>query len=106
MCGAAAESIMLATASAKKNESEIFAMYNTAGGRGRVENVIVGKARQEIREEFLGCLTLLKYWRDQAAHGGVSRITDNEAFTSLVLLLRFALFVEDNWGSLTESSTP
>jgi hypothetical protein len=105
MCGAAAESILLATASAKKNEPEILAMYKTAGGRGRVENTIVGQARKEIREDFLGCLTLLKYWRDQAAHGKVSRITDNEAFTSLVLLLRFALFVEDNWAALTESLT-
>jgi hypothetical protein len=106
MCGAAAESILLATASAKKKESEIFAMYNAAGGRGRVENIIVGQVRRQIREDFLACSTLLKYWRDQAAHGRVSRITDNEAFTSLVLLLRFALFVEDNWGGLTESPTP
>lgn len=101
MCGAAAESILLATAFAKKSEGEVNAMYKGAGGRRRVENLILGQATDEIREECKGLLSLLKYWRDQAAHGGVSGVTDNMAFTSLALLLRLAIFVEDHWEQLT-----
>jgi hypothetical protein len=101
MCGAGAESILLATAIAKADEATVLSQYNTSGGRRRVENIILGKARQEIRDEYVGYMTLLKYWRDQAAHGKVSGIKDNEAYTSLALLLRFAIFVNDHWAEFT-----
>ena len=57
--------------------------------------------KEKLRNEFNGFLALLKYWRDEASHGGPSSISDNEAFTSLALLLRFAKFVRDRWGELT-----
>jgi hypothetical protein len=101
MCGAAAEAILLATAIAKADEVTVLSQYNAFGGRRRVENLILGQARQELREEYVGYMTLLKYWRDQAAHGKVSGIKDNEAYTSLALLLRFAIFVNENWVELT-----
>jgi len=103
MCGAASESILLATAIAKRDESEVLALYNAAGGRRKIENLILGQAKEDIRRECAGYLSLLKYWRDEAAHGGVSGVTDNEAFTSLSLLLRLALFIENNWQHLTEA---
>lgn len=106
MCGAAAESVLLSTASAKSDEATVAAMYSTSGGRRRVENLLFGQARAELREECKGYLTLLKYWRDQAAHGRSSGITDNEAYTSLALLLRLAIFVEDNWDDLTRTGAP
>lgn len=102
MCGAAAEAILLATAIAKSDEATVLAKYNTSGGRRRVENIILGEARQELRDEYKGYTTLLKYWRDQAAHGKASGIGDNEAYTSVALLLRFAIFVNDNWTELTK----
>jgi hypothetical protein len=79
MCGAAAEAILLATAIAKADEATVLKEYNTAGGRRRVENIILGKARQGLRDEYVGYMTLLKYWRDQAAHGKASGLKDNEA---------------------------
>lgn len=103
MCGAAGEAILLATAMAKADESTVLKQYNASGGRRRVENIILGKVRQELRDECVGYLTLLKYWRDQAAHGNVSGIKDNEAYTSLALLLRFTIFVNDNWTELTRN---
>jgi hypothetical protein len=66
-----------------------------------VENIVIGKLRQNLRDEYKGYTTLLKYWRDQAAHGKASDIKDNEAYTSLALLLRFAIFVRENWDELT-----
>jgi hypothetical protein len=101
MCGAAAESIILATAIAKDNEENILKIYRTAGGRSRIENLLIGKASKQIQNEYKGYASLLKYWRDEAAHGQISGIKDNEAYTSLSLLLRLATFVNANWLELT-----
>lgn len=104
MCGAAAESIFLAVACGKKPQESVLADYNASGGRGRIEKLVLGQAREAVKDECKGYLSLLKYWRDTAAHGMISRITDNEAFTSLALLLRFALFVTDHWSELAPTS--
>jgi hypothetical protein len=101
MCGAAAESILLALAIAKRGEEEVLSVYKTALGRSRIEGMVLGQAKQQVQTEFRGYTTLLKYWRDEAAHGRPSGITDNEAYTSLALLLRFAHFANDHWAQLT-----
>ena len=101
MCGAAAESIMLATAIAKQDEGVVLKVYTSANGRSKIENIVIGKTNEYLRKEYLGYTCLLKYWRDESAHGKYSGIGDNEAFTSLALLLRFAKFVDDNWDELT-----
>lgn len=102
MCGAAAESILLATATEKQGDRDaVLKMYNTSQGRGRVENLILGSAKDGVRREFSAYQGLIKYWRDQASHGMPVQIGDNEAYTSLALLLRFAMFVEQRWESLT-----
>jgi hypothetical protein len=48
-------------------------------------------------------MQLLNYWRTDGAHGKPSKIGENEAYTSLTLLLRFVVFVTDNWDELTAS---
>jgi hypothetical protein len=102
MCGAATESILLATAIAKTgNEEQVMREYTTAGGRRRVENLIIGQAQRGLQDEYRGYTSLLKYWRDEAAHGKSSGITDNEAYTALAHLLRFGMFVNDHWSELT-----
>jgi hypothetical protein len=103
MCGAAAESILLATATNKtNNENQVLKAYTTANGRKRVESMVVGQAKEHIKREFQGLTELLKYWRDEAAHGKASQISDNEAYTSLAMLLRYAMFVNENWDDLTK----
>lgn len=104
MCGASAESILLATAIFKQDKDSVLSMYNTAQGRSRIEKILIGQAREQLQREFRGFLTLLKYWRDEASHGQPSRIGDNEALTSLAFLLRFASFVDDHWMELVESA--
>jgi hypothetical protein len=102
MCGAAAESILLATAIAKtEDEPKVLAAYSTAKGRVTVENMVIGQATENLKREFQGLTTLLKYWRDAAAHGRASTISDNEAYTSLALLLRYGTFVSEKWQELT-----
>ena len=101
MCGAAAESILLTTAIAKsKNEEEVLKIYGSANGRHKIENLIVGKIKDPLQREYRSYTNLLKYWRDESAHGRPSKIIENEAYTSLALLLRFAMLVNDNWEEL------
>lgn len=103
MCGAAAESIVLSLAIAKTGDEEkILKEYASAGGRLKLENLIIGKSKSRIKDEYSVHATLLKYWRDESAHGRASKIGDNEAYTSLALLLRFAMFVSDKWDELVD----
>lgn len=101
MCGAAAEAILLSMRIAQTgNEEEVLSAYTSQGGRNRIEASLLGKSTDNIRREFGGYTTLLKYWRDAASHGASSGISDNEAYTSLALLLRFAQFTNDRWNQI------
>lgn len=101
MCGAAAESIVLAVASARTSIEKTEKEYLGSGGRGRIEKLILGQQPEAIRSEFRGYMSLLKYWRDAASHGHRQGIGDNEAYTALAVLLRFAQFATDRWDELT-----
>ena len=86
------------------DEEQVLSAYNSSRGRSRVETMLLGQACDRLKREVQGFLTLLKYWRDQAGHGATADISDNEAYTSLALLLRFAAYVNDCWGELTEEN--
>lgn len=103
MCGAAAESILLAAAARKNGEEQTLKTYASARGRSRVQTALLASVNEAIRQEFNSLSVLLKYWRDEASHGRPARIRDNEAYTSLALLLRLAQFVESHWLALTAS---
>ncbi|KTC83389.1 hypothetical protein [Legionella cincinnatiensis] len=101
MSGAAAESILLATAISKiEDESIILQQYRSAHGRSKIENELIGKANKNLQNEFKSFSSLLNYWRDEAAHGSKSRIEENEAFTAIAMLLRFAMFIDAKWDEL------
>jgi hypothetical protein len=103
MSGAAAESILLAVAITKANgnEQEVLALYRTAQGRKRVIERVAGNLRAAIADPFRSAVGLLSYWRDDAAHGTASTISEIEAHEALSRLLRFAQFANDNWNDLT-----
>jgi len=103
MCGAAAESILLALANAKKDERDVLKDYGSRGGRGRVENLVLENAGEDLKKEFRGYTGLLKYWRDEASHGRESGIGEIEAFTSLQSLLRLAQCANDHWEELVRA---
>lgn len=103
MAGAAAESILLATAIAKtKDEGKVLAEYRTASGRTRVIKNITGNAPKPIAERFSDALGILNYWRDDAGHGMASTISEIEAHEALSRLLRLAQFTSDHWAVLTK----
>jgi hypothetical protein len=102
MCGAAAESIMLAVAIAKTgDEGAVLKAYLASHGRKRTIDSIIHGARAGIADAFKAATDLLSYWRDEAAHGTASEISEIEAHTALGRLVRFAQFASDNWTELT-----
>jgi hypothetical protein len=47
-------------------------------------------------------LSLLNYWRDEAAHGvGTESFEDEANVSLLLLLLRYAVFADTRWEELT-----
>jgi hypothetical protein len=105
MCGAAAESILLATAITRTgDEAAVLAEYRSSGGRGRIRSQVVGSAPSFAQRSYDNFMTLLSYWRDEASHGAATAISDVEAEVALVTLARYAAFTKDNWGLL--SGTP
>ncbi len=104
MCGAAGESILLSTAIAKDgSEERLLKLYAASGGRRKIEGLIFGQTEKNIQDDYRHLSSLLKYWRDEAGHGQASMMSDNEAFYSLVLLLRLATFINDHWDALTKT---
>ncbi len=102
MCGAAAESILISLAIERSGDKErVLKDYSTSGGRGKIERLLFGQQKQSLRDRFDNYMELLKYWRDSAAHGGESVVDEEEAFTSVLLLLRLARFADSNWNKLT-----
>jgi hypothetical protein len=103
LAGAAAESILLAVATTKSggDEAKVLAQYKTAGGRGRVLSTVLNNVGAGVADQFRNASQVLHHWRDEAAHGTATTITEVEAHTSLSQLLRLAQFTSDHWGKLT-----
>lgn len=106
MSGAAAESILLRAAITKtQSDIAVLKAYRSSGGRTKVENMLVGQSSQALANRFKDLMDLLKYWRNAAAHGDDTDISEFEAFEALSRLLRLAHFTRDNWDELTSPSS-
>ncbi len=101
MVGASAEAILLATACKKLGEADATKIYVSGNGRSRIQSRLLGQQPDWLRTQFESHTDLIAYWRDQAAHGHQTGITESEAYSALGRLLRFAHFVTDNWNELT-----
>lgn len=105
MCGAAAESITLALAVAKKgNEEEALREYGSSGGRGKIERFLLANQDSHISRNLPNYTSLLNDWRDVAAHSDALVVGEEEAFTALLLLLRYAKFAEERWNDIVSNS--
>ena len=102
MCGAAAESVLLALAIGRSgDEADTLREYRRSDGRSRIERRLLQGQNSYVHQQLPHFLELLKYWRDDAAHGAEVEINEEVAFVSLLLLLRFAAFADDRWDDLT-----
>jgi hypothetical protein len=102
MCGAAAESILLALAFAKSGDQvAVIKEYRTATGRKKTIDALVGKQSDNLQRSFRSLMGILSYWRDDAAHGMASPISAPEAEEALRQLLMLAQFASRHWKELT-----
>ena len=102
MCGAASESVLLAVAIAKtKDEATVLDNYRRTSGRQKLLAMITTGQNASTRGAVDSAIHLLAYWRDAAAHGLSTSITEFEAHDAMARLLRFAQFASENWSALT-----
>lgn len=102
MCGAAAESALLAIALAKTGDEEsVLSEYRKGGGRQKLIAKIFGNTSGELRRRFETGFDLLTLWRDDAAHGRLSEIHEVEASNALGQLMQLAMLAFDRWTELT-----
>jgi hypothetical protein len=102
LCGAAAESILLALAITKTgDETAVLQEYKSASGRGRVTKRVCQGLAQPLVAQMEALLQVLHYWRDDAGHGTATTISEIQAHFSLSQLLRLAQFASVHWSKLT-----
>jgi hypothetical protein len=105
MAGAAAESILLATAISKNgDEEQVLNAYRGNRGRQAVLNIIVGQAGAPRRNTLTTFAGIISLWRDDAAHGQASPIDTSNADETLRQLLHMCQWVAREWDNLTASS--
>jgi len=106
MCGAAAESVLLAIAICKtEDEAKVLDAYGQRDGRRKVMRMIFDNpSLTTLGSRFETAFNLLTYWRDDAAHGRFSTISELEAYDALGRLLRLASLTGENWTQLTGRS--
>jgi hypothetical protein len=105
MCGAAAESVLLALAIAKVgDEAEVLRHYRSARGRAYLEQTLARQQNSHVQGELATYTGLLNYWRDEAAHGAASSLSEEEGFVALLLLLRLGHFGDTRWREITGRS--
>ncbi|WP_423963503.1 hypothetical protein [Candidatus Binatus sp.] len=104
MCGAAAESALLAVAIAKVgDEAKVLKQYARTNGRLALIKTVFGKKPDNLQQRFMqSAVHLLLYWRDESAHGRTSGISELETYHALTLLLRLAGYFFDEWNRLTK----
>jgi hypothetical protein len=75
--------------------------YAGRDGRREAVKLIFGTEPNTLRNQFEAAFNILSYWREVAAHGQASTISELEAYEALGRLLRLSAFVCDNWTELT-----
>ena len=107
MAGAATESILLRIAIAKAggDEKQVLRDYKGTSGTQKIENRITQPLKKPLADPFKDLTALIGYWRNEAAHGEESDISETEAYIAITKLLRFAEFSRRNWTQLTQLSS-
>jgi hypothetical protein len=104
MAGAACETILLAIGAAKIGEEKALQIYSGRDGRRLLIKQISMTLSSSLKQPIETAASILSYWRDNAAHGYATEISEFSAHDALSRLLRFAQFVDRHWDQLTTNS--
>jgi hypothetical protein len=92
----------LVAAGKKLGADKALAAYSGSKGRSHLQRELLGQQDKWLRDRFERQTGLIDYWRDQSAHGHETGFKEEDAYSALNALLRFAHFVADNWEMLTK----
>lgn len=102
MVGAAAESILFATAIAKtRDEGRVTRAYISSRSPKRLPDIVVAKAPARLARPFRAGMGLISYWRDIDGHGQMAPVSALEADQAIRRLLTLSQFCYENWDELT-----
>ena len=93
MCGASSESILLQLAIAEMTEANALEVYDLRG-RNALKAEFLKSKNKYVREGFERHFNILGSARDDAAHGKVSQLKEQDAFLAPLALFRLAQFSE------------
>jgi hypothetical protein len=100
MSGAAAEAVFFAASVKRLREEAAIKAYKSSHGRRQISTATIERLPMPVRRHAEAAAGLLKYWRDDASHGAKFGMGEAEAFTSILVLVRFAATMDENWHSL------
>lgn len=104
MAGASAESVMLAMAIAKQGtETDVLAEYKSGSGRRKIESRVTSTLSHPLKGQIADCFGLLKYWRDNSAHGAVFDVNETEAYAAITSLLRLCQLSDAHWSEIVDA---
>ena len=102
MCGAAAESVLLAMALGKlKDESAVLKIYEGRSGRHELTKVVCKGLPERTENSLKNFMGLLAYWRDDAAHGKPLEISQANSDEAVRQLLHLCQWSKKNWAEIT-----
>ncbi len=99
MSGAAAEAILLTVGFGKLGEAKAMKLYTGRSGRAELSKAITPDA------QFSSALSIMSYWRDDAAHGRAVVMGEMNAWAALTQLLQLAQHTERRWSSLVANGS-
>jgi hypothetical protein len=107
MAGAACESAVLAAAIARLgSEAKALKIYGKPTGRREIVDAILEGLPPGIGARVRPNIGILLYWRDEAAHGIQSNISEFEAHSALTQLLRLAQTLHVEWDRWAATPSP
>lgn len=102
MSGAACESIYLSLAVAKaQNPTEVYEKYRGRNGRVELQKIIEHNQSGSVIAAIQSGFNILKYWRDNTAHGDETKVGWIQARSALNALTEQAQIAEKYWTTIT-----
>lgn len=101
MTGAAAESIILATAITIIGENDALKLYRQGNGTAEITKKITVNLDERTKQEFRELTGIIKHWRNPSSHGEYVETDEVITMTALTTLVRLAQFVDSKWEQFT-----
>ncbi|MCT4552926.1 MAG: hypothetical protein N4A44_04625 [Alphaproteobacteria bacterium] len=103
MTGSASEAILLAIASKKTKTEKLnraIEIYSNTGKLKEIRDCTLGRTDKNIQDMYEALSFYIKKFRDNAAHGEETIISESEAYLSILNLYKLSSLIKDNWDNI------